>query len=145
MPLRGINIHENKTPDMSEMANLVALAYEGVSSFPDTASIQNASRYITAYEHDKLVGLLIMDGETPEERSINGLCVHPSYQGIGIGRKLVERTIALYGHATISVETAGENFAFFEKCGFTHQPDDNVLTFCRHIATPEQMSGQFVA
>lgn len=139
MPLHGIIVSDNKCPPLTEIKALIEAAYsEQARSVPDDHDIRNATRIITAHEGEKLVGLLLLNGDDTDEHAITGLCVHPSYQGMGLGQKLVERTIALHGHASISVETAGVNVSFFKKCGFILHQGSNMLSFCKHIAEPAQ-------
>lgn len=75
---------------------------------------------VTAWHGDRLVGLgnALSDGHLVVYYS--HMCVHPDYQGLGIGRGIVERLQERYaGFHQHSVLADGQAVGFYEKLGFT--------------------------
>lgn len=63
----------------------------------------------------------------PEEEELKSLYVHPDYQGLGIGKKLVEsclKRVGELGFKTINLEASPNAILFYEKIGFVdlHEP-----------------------
>lgn len=49
------------------------------------------------------------------------LIVHPDYQSLGVGKRLVDVVKKKYAHTTILLETFLWNRKFFKKCGFVER------------------------
>lgn len=74
---------------------------------------------VTAWDNDKLAGIcrVVTDGEYTAY--ISELAVAPQYQGIGIGRELLQEALALLdGFDTIVLVTSMATREFWRKFGF---------------------------
>jgi GNAT superfamily N-acetyltransferase len=90
----------------------------------------------TARAEGQLVGLIRLVGDGAYILHIAGLSVHPDYQRRGIGRRLVELTIAYARETQVGTGTCPGEFTlfantgadrFYEKLGFTLIPNGMVL------------------
>ena len=87
-------------------------------------AIANSDGVVTAWEGDKLVGLVnaLSDGEMTTY--FQYVVVRPELQGKGVGRELMRRILDRYEHVLrkvlISYEAAR---GFYEKLGFSHHTD----------------------
>lgn len=82
-------------------------------------ALLNSHYLVSAWDNDKLVGIsnAISDGFLVVYYS--HLLIHPDYQGLGIGKKLVEMLQKKYAGFHMQVLVAdGKAIAFYEKCGF---------------------------
>ncbi|MDR0946512.1 MAG: GNAT family N-acetyltransferase [Ruminococcus sp.] len=78
----------------------------------------NSTLVVSAWNGDKLVGAVRVLSDTIFRSVIYDLLVDPDYQGIGIGKKLVEMCIAYYPDSEWLVGMDKKNIGFYEKCGF---------------------------
>lgn len=92
-------------------------------------AFQNAGTVISVWENDKLIGLIevLDDGELTAY--IHYLLIRPEYQGLGIGRRLLEMVKEQYKHYLYLVVMCEEkrNIAFYEKNGFRLQETVSAL------------------
>ena len=82
-------------------------------------ALAHSHSVVTAWDGDRLVGLgnALSDGFLVVYYS--HLCVHPDYQGRGIGRAIVERLQARYrGFHQQTVLADGKAVGFYERLGF---------------------------
>jgi len=82
-------------------------------------SLANSHSVVTAWDKDRLVGLgnALSDGYLVVYYS--HLCVHPDYQGNGIGRAIVERLKKRYANFhQHSVLADGQTVEFYKRLGF---------------------------
>ncbi|WP_165022066.1 MULTISPECIES: GNAT family N-acetyltransferase [unclassified Dysgonomonas] len=92
-----------------------------LGQYPDklVIAMQNSSAVFTAWDGDKLVGLIsaIADGATTAY--LPNLLVDPRYQHLGIGQKLLNMMIDQYKEYLGIVLIADKGKAsFYECCGF---------------------------
>lgn len=83
-------------------------------------ALMNAHSLVTAWDGDRLVGLgnALSDGHLVVYYP--HLLVDPDYQGQGIGKLIVARMLARYGHLHMQMLTAdGGAVEFYQKQGFT--------------------------
>jgi ribosomal protein S18 acetylase RimI-like enzyme len=80
------------------------------------------SKLITAWEGKKLVGLTRYLTDGHHDTCIIECCVAPDYQGNGIGRAMMDRLIALYGHTSLYVNALNGKKDFFEKLDLLERP-----------------------
>lgn len=82
-------------------------------------AMKNSSRVVSAWEGDKLIGLInsLDDGELTAY--VHYLLVNPNYQGKGIGQTLVEKMKENYITYLyfILISENKETIGFYEKCG----------------------------
>ncbi len=85
-------------------------------------ALDNCETVITAWDGNKLIGLInaIDDGEL--NVYIHYLCVNPEYQGIGIGRELLKQIKEKYGDYLYIIVIAEnkELIEYYKKNGFGH-------------------------
>ncbi len=93
-------------------------------------ALENCETVFTAWDNEKLVGLInaIDDGELTAY--VHYLCVHPDYQGAGIGKELLERVKRKYRDYLYLILIA-ENKSlvdFYEKNGFCQTDGTYVMS-----------------
>jgi ribosomal protein S18 acetylase RimI-like enzyme len=85
--------------------------------------IHMSSLYV-AIEEDLLVGVIVLYEHSDKEIEIKNIAVKPSYQGKGIGRKLIHFGIKesrKLGYSIISICTGNSSthqLALYQNCGF---------------------------
>lgn len=83
------------------------------------AAIENSHTVVTAYNHAKLIGLAnsLSDGHLVVYYP--HLLVHPDFQGLGVGRKIMESMSSIYSefHQQILVAD-GRAIDFYRSVGF---------------------------
>ena len=73
----------------------------------------------SAWDGDKLIGLISAMDDGVMTAYIHYLLVRPEYQGAGVGRALVERMKARYsGYLRIVLVAYDEEIGVYEACGF---------------------------
>lgn len=83
------------------------------------AALQNYGYVCTAWDDGRLIGLLGALDDGGMTAYIHYLLVFPSYQGRGVGKKLIAYAKAYYRDYLRIVLTAYEDAAvFYETCGF---------------------------
>ena len=83
-------------------------------------SMKNFKTVISAYDNDKLVGLICVMDDGIMNAYIHYLLVNPKYQKLGIGKELVEKVKEVYkDYLRIAVIGYHKALPFYEKCGFT--------------------------
>ena len=83
------------------------------------AALRNSHTLVVARNGGKLIGIgnAISDGYLVVYYP--HLLVHPEYQGIGVGRKIMERMQTIYGSFHQQMITAdGDAITFYKKLGF---------------------------
>lgn len=117
----NISIREDKHLDQDQVIALYSLNHWSAADKPTALmqALKNAHMLVTAWDREKLVGLgnAISDGYLVVYYP--HLLVHPAYQGMGIGKMIMERFQAKYEgfHQQILVAD-GKAVQFYEKCGF---------------------------
>lgn len=85
-------------------------------------ALDNCKTIVTAWDGDKLVGLInvIDDGELTAY--VHYLCVSPQYQGLGIGRELLKQIKEKYREYLYIIVIAEKEklIAYYKKNGFEH-------------------------
>ncbi len=81
----------------------------------------NSTRVISAWDGERLVGIIRSMDDDLWSANIDCLVVHRSYQRQGIGSALVKRLLERLSHVKyVSVSPSErENIGFYEKLGFT--------------------------
>ncbi len=96
-----------------------------------TRALQNCETVYTAWDGDKLVGLInaIDDGELTAY--VHYLLVDPDYQGIGLGSALlhiVKEKYRNYLHFFLVAEHK-ELVEYYERLGFEQEPEGTVMVY----------------
>ena len=89
--------------------------------FPDKLEIamKNFETVYTAWDGDRLVGLISAMDDGIMTAYIHYLLVRPEYQGRGIGEQLIEKTKEKYkDYLRIVLVAYDEECGFYEHCGF---------------------------
>jgi ribosomal protein S18 acetylase RimI-like enzyme len=128
----GVSLRPATAADAPGLTELVRTAYahyvERLGGPPrpmtdDYAEVLRHHRVIVAERSGELVGLIVL-GVDDEGFFIDNVAVHPSHQGIGVGRTLLEHaeiaardcgfdSIYLYTHALMA-----ENLALYARVGY---------------------------
>ena len=78
----------------------------------------NSTIVISAWENERLVGVVRVLSDKFIRSIIYDLVVDPEYQNKGIGRELVRRCTAHFPDSEWLLETTEKNIGFYEKIGF---------------------------
>ncbi|MBE5769866.1 MAG: GNAT family N-acetyltransferase [Clostridiales bacterium] len=90
----------------------------------------------SAWQDEKLVGCIRVLSDQVFRSVIYDLAVHPDYQGLGIGKTLVEKCMACYPRSEWLVETENAQ-GFYEKIGFQKNPNHFLHIPCPLFPTRE--------
>ena len=112
------NIHDFKQSDLQELF----LSVDWSSGhYPEklVIAMKNFETVYTAWDKDKLVGLICAMDDGVMTAYIHYLLVNPDYQDMGIGKKLVEKMKDRYkDYLRIVIVAYNEEIGFYESCGF---------------------------
>lgn len=113
-------IHSLEAVDWDELSNLYRIAPLGEKKAADLKiSFTNSRFACLVYDSGKLIGAGRALADGIDCSYICDLAVHPSYQGSGIGRGIVERLVDLSrGHRKIILYSVPGKQAFYHKLGF---------------------------
>ena len=96
------------TPDMLEHFNMPFI---------------NSTLVISAWENERLVGVVRVLSDKIIRSVIYDLVVLPEYQNKGIGTELIKRCIAKFPHSEWLVQTTEKISNYYEKIGFNIYKD----------------------
>lgn len=120
-------IHEFEKEDLEDLF----LSVEWSSGhFPDKLQIamRNFETVISAWDEDKLVGMICALDDGIMTAYVHYLLVRPNYQDRGIGRELVEKVKKIYkDYLRIVVVGYDDEIRFYENCGFEKADDASPL------------------
>lgn len=95
-------------------------------------ALQNSSTVLTAWDGDRLVGLVRLLDDSEMVAYMHYVLVHPDYQGQGIAGTLIEMVKEKYKdylYIEIMPEES-KNAAFYEKHGFQLMQDGVAMQIC---------------
>ena len=98
--------------------------------FPDklVIAMKNFSTVYSAWDNDKLIGMICIMDDGIMTAYIHYLLVDPEYQGRNIGKKLVEKVKEHYrDYLRIALIAYDKELAFYEKCGFVKSEDSSPM------------------
>ena len=121
------DIHEFAIDDLKDLF----LSVEWSSGhFPEKLQIamRNFETVISAWEGDKIVGMICVMDDGIMTAYVHYLLVRPEYQDMGIGKELVSRVKEIYDdYLRIVVVGYDEEIGFYESCGFEKADDASPL------------------
>ena len=133
----GIAIKEDVIPDIEDLMKLYNdvgwSAYTGDRPRLKKA-IKNSLKVLTAWDDDKLVGLIRVVGDDQTIIYIQDILVLQDYQGRGIGSHLLNRVLADYQairQVILMTEQTEKTIRFYEKCGMVKISDHNCIAFMK--------------
>ena len=94
--------------------------------------LMNSSTVLTAWDDDRLVGLIRVLDDTEMLAQIHYVLVHPDYQGHGIAGKMIELIKEKYKNF-FYIEAMPEdknNVAFYQKHGFSVMENGAAIQIC---------------
>lgn len=107
--------------DGAELQNLFLSVGWSSGHFPEklVAAMRNYETVYSAWNGDKLVGMICAMDDGIMTAYIHYLLVDPEYQGLGIGKTLVEKAKAKYkDYLRIVLVAYDEEIGFYKSCGF---------------------------
>lgn len=117
------NAHHVQQSDLEELF----LSVEWSSGhYPDklVTAMEHFETVFTAWDGDKLVGLICAMDDGIMTAYVHYLLVRPDYQGMGIGKKLVEKIKDTYkDYLRIVLVAYNDEVGFYESCGFEKAKD----------------------
>ncbi len=127
MNIKYKDLHEFNRKDLEELF----LSVEWSSGhYPDklVIAMKNFDTVYSAWDEDKLVGMICAMSDGIMNAYVHYLLVHPDYQGMAVGRKLVDMVKEKYkDFLRIAVIGYDKEIAFYENCGFEKSNDSSPL------------------
>ena len=118
----AITYTEERNFTLQQVSDLFLCVRWVVGKYPNRLykELMNSSRVISAWDGDRLVGLIRVMGDSELVCFINYVLVHPDYHGRGFAGHLLEMVKAAYkSYLYINVMIGdSKNVAFYEKHGF---------------------------
>ena len=91
-------------------------------------AMRNYETVLTAWDGEKLIGLLSAMDDGVMTAYIHYLLVDPEYQGQGIGKALVETAKKKYAdYLRIVLVSYNKEVGFYESCGFTRETESSPM------------------
>lgn len=134
MPITYKDTHDFDKKDLQDLF----LSVEWSSGhYPDKLALamQNFKTVYTAWDNSKLIGLICAMDDGIMTAYIHYLLINPSYQGMGIGKQLVEKMKSKYkDYLRIVLVAYDDEIGFYEACGFK-KPDNASPMFITSLWT----------
>ena len=89
--------------------------------YPDklVVAMKNSSSVFTAWDEDKLIGLINALDDDVMTAYVHYLLINPAYQGKGIGKELVRLITERYeNYLRIVIVAYDKEIGFYKNCGF---------------------------
>ncbi len=127
MAIKYKNTHDFTESDLQDLF----LSVEWSSGhFPDklVIAMQNFERVYSAWDGDRLIGLICAMDDGIMTAYIHYLLVRPEYQGQGIGKRLIGMTKEAYkDYLRIVIVAYNDEVSFYEACGFKKSEDSSPM------------------
>ena len=117
----GIDYRENKDIDAGDLQDLFTSVGWESGKYPQQlqSAIARSDCVVTAWDDDRLVGLMSALSDGFMTAYFPYLVVRPNYQKRGIGTAIVQRMLENYSSCGRKVLIAYDHAVpFYEKCGF---------------------------
>lgn len=122
----GINYKETKDFKIQDLENLFNSVDWISGKYPDKlqAAMKNSDNVISAWDEDKLIGLMSCLSDKVMTAYFHYLLVDPHYQKKGIGENLLKTMLDKYkNYKTKVLVSYNPQVSFYEKYGFEKQTD----------------------
>ena len=126
----GIEYKTIKDIAASDLERLFLSVEWSSGHFPDklAAAMKNYGTVITAWDGEKLVGLVSTMDDGVMTAYIHYMLVDPEYQGKGIGKALLEMTKEKYkDYLRIVLISYNKQTGFYESCGFKKENESSPM------------------
>lgn len=129
-----IKYTEEKIFTQEQVQNLFLSVNWNSGNYPERLykALMNSSTVLTAWDDDKLVGLIRVLDDTQMLAQIHYVLVHPDYQGRGIAGRMIEYIKEKYKNF-LYIDVMPEdkaNAPFYEKHGFSLMENGAALQIC---------------
>jgi ribosomal protein S18 acetylase RimI-like enzyme len=113
-------VYDHREVDWDELSELYRIAPLGEKSPKDLATVFSASKFkCFVYSNGTLIGAGRALADGADCSYIADVAVHPEYQGLGLGRKIIEKLVAFSaGHKKIILYANPGKEGFYAKFGF---------------------------
>lgn len=118
MEIKYKDTHDFNNEDLKEL--FLSVDWSS-GNYPDklVAAMKNYETVFSAWDNDKLVGLISVMDDGVMTAYVHYLLVNPDYQHFGIGKKLVEMTKEKYkDYLKIVLIAYDSAMRFYNSCGF---------------------------
>ena len=125
-----INYYDKHEFKKEELERLFLSVKWSSGHFPDklVIAMKNFKTVYSAYDNDKLVGLICAMDDGIMTSYIHYLLVDPEYQKLGIGKRLVEMMKEYYkDYLRIVLVAYNKELGFYEHMGFKKAEDDSAM------------------
>lgn len=99
-------------------------------------ALQNSRPIVTAWDDNRLIGFARATSDGIYRATIWDVAVHPDYQGLGLGRKLVE-TLLMHPHVNraerVYLMTTNQQ-KFYERIGFQENQTTTMVLFNQPVS-----------
>ena len=133
----NITYCDTRTIEINALQSLFASVQWDSANYPDklVVAVGNSHKVITAWDGDKLVGLMNALSDGIMTAYFHYLLVRPEYHKLGIGRTLVSKMLAEYSDYARKILIAYEQETeFYKQCGFV-VGDGKVPMFVTYLKT----------
>ena len=116
--------------EKSELERLFLSVEWSSGHYPDrlVAAMKNFHTVISAWDKDRLVGMICAMDDGIMNAYVHYLLVDPDYHGQGIGRTLVEMVKQKYSeYLRIAVIAYNDELSFYENCGFKKSSESSPM------------------
>ena len=120
----------NKTFDMHELQSLFLSVDWDSGNYPEklAQAIGSSHGVFTAWDENKLVGLINILSDGHMAAYIHYLLVRPEYQARGIGKHLLTMVAEAYAEIPCKVLVSYDSeVPFYERCGFDRPSDKSPM------------------
>ena len=117
----GVTIHERASVASAELNELRSVAWPGSGGQDWDTVLSHSLGWVTAHLGEQLLGFVNVAWDGGSHAFLLDTVVHPDVRRQGIGKRLVERAVAMAreaGAEWLHVDFDPEVRAFYESCGF---------------------------